>query len=211
MPSFVNITGHRFGRLVAQRIAYKGDKGHYYWLCKCDCGGERIARISYLRNGAITSCGKCFHLTYEGKTQPIYKWSLEKGICCATITSRLDAGMTLEEALDSTVNHTPSRKNPEEERRKVLLAIENISSTLTARREGRGARAKEIEEYTKISQVGVRSALKWLKHKNLVHSLGETGWLVKSLPPKDNFCFKHGVTETINNVCIKCFNERKKK
>ena len=210
MPSFVNITGQRFGRLVAQRIDHKGKEGHYYWLCKCDCGNMKVARISYLRNGAITSCGKCFHITYKGKTQPLYKWSLETGIDSATLKKRLESGMSKAQALDPTTSMFASRKKPEEERRKVLLAIENVSSTLTSRRAGKGAATKEIMEYSKISIIGIHSALKWLKHKNLIYNTRE-GWFVKSLPPTDNFCFKHAITETINGICIKCFNERKTK
>lgn len=28
-----------------------------YWKCKCDCGNEKIARGSALRNGTTTHCG----------------------------------------------------------------------------------------------------------------------------------------------------------
>ena len=50
--NFIDISGQRFGRLIA--IEYIGHKG---WLCKCDCGGEKIAVGSNLRGGRTKSCG----------------------------------------------------------------------------------------------------------------------------------------------------------
>jgi len=48
--TLVDLSGQRFGRLLvirkADRPKYKKTKSHYaYWLCKCDCGNEKI--ISY--------------------------------------------------------------------------------------------------------------------------------------------------------------------
>lgn len=56
MPAFIDITGQRFGRLVAVRT-----DGYYRkqikWLFQCDCGGQ-ISRISYdVRSGGVASCG----------------------------------------------------------------------------------------------------------------------------------------------------------
>ena len=59
--SFVDISGQRFGRLVA--IAYigrtlKGKKSPAsFWNCRCDCGTEKIIRLGFLRNGLTRSCG----------------------------------------------------------------------------------------------------------------------------------------------------------
>ena len=35
----------------------KDKKGRTAWLCKCDCGREKIVRGSDLRTGRITTCG----------------------------------------------------------------------------------------------------------------------------------------------------------
>lgn len=52
----VDITGQRFGRLVAiKMIGTK--KGHAQWLCKCDCGNEHISTINCLKRGNVSSCG----------------------------------------------------------------------------------------------------------------------------------------------------------
>ena len=55
-----NITGLRFGRLVAINPTEKRSKrGVVYWLCKCDCGNEVVVRRDNLRNGkgGTRSCG----------------------------------------------------------------------------------------------------------------------------------------------------------
>lgn len=53
-----DIAGHRFGRLVAVKIAETND-GIRRWVCKCDCGRERLAPTAKLRNGYIKNCGEC--------------------------------------------------------------------------------------------------------------------------------------------------------
>lgn len=51
-----DITGQKFGRLTA--IEYAGRKGRRtMWLCKCDCGNEKIVNATHLRNGHTVSCG----------------------------------------------------------------------------------------------------------------------------------------------------------
>lgn len=53
-----DVTGHRFGRLVAVRPTEKRDyKGSVIWLCKCDCGNTTEVSLDGLRQGNYTSCG----------------------------------------------------------------------------------------------------------------------------------------------------------
>jgi hypothetical protein len=56
----VDITGRRFGRLVAiavdHTVKYSKDIVQH-WLCKCDCGNTAIAAKPALLRGAIVSCG----------------------------------------------------------------------------------------------------------------------------------------------------------
>ena len=51
-----DITGQRFGMLVAVR-RMPSEKARTMWLCKCDCGGEKIAEMQALKNGRVKSCG----------------------------------------------------------------------------------------------------------------------------------------------------------
>lgn len=57
--SYIDLTGQRFGRLVAIRI-YEHSKDKITWLCKCDCGNEKVVDGHELRRGGTRSCG-CLH------------------------------------------------------------------------------------------------------------------------------------------------------
>lgn len=54
----VDLTGQRFGKLVALYPIYSGDKNiHTKWHCKCDCGNECDIDMGNLRSGKSQSCG----------------------------------------------------------------------------------------------------------------------------------------------------------
>src|SRR6266487_1181524 len=57
MPPKLDISGSKFGRLTAIRIAAKNKQGTYRWLCKCDCGNEAIVKVASLMDGNTNSCG----------------------------------------------------------------------------------------------------------------------------------------------------------
>lgn len=56
-----DMTGQRVGRLTIIRYAYAKNKCAY-WLCRCDCGNEKIVRSNSLRSkhNPTNSCG-CLH------------------------------------------------------------------------------------------------------------------------------------------------------
>src|SRR3954470_3418474 len=60
MPKSLNITGQRFGRLVASAPSHQGRQGRWYWHCQCDCGRTSIAQARGLVSGNTHSCG-CFN------------------------------------------------------------------------------------------------------------------------------------------------------
>jgi len=62
-----NIEGKRFGKLVVQKLVpIVGHKKYKNgWLCKCDCGNEKICQLDPLINGFNKTCGNCPHNTYE--------------------------------------------------------------------------------------------------------------------------------------------------
>lgn len=53
----LDLTGHRFGRLVAVKLIGKVDKKSYAWACICDCGNQVVVRVGNLRSGNSESCG----------------------------------------------------------------------------------------------------------------------------------------------------------
>lgn len=52
-----DITGKRFGRLVAVEFAGWNKFKNRQWKCICDCGNEHFATAGTLLNGSCNSCG----------------------------------------------------------------------------------------------------------------------------------------------------------
>lgn len=52
----LDITGQRFGRLVANsRVEKVGT--NWVWLFDCDCGGKYMGALAHVKRGRATSCG----------------------------------------------------------------------------------------------------------------------------------------------------------
>jgi hypothetical protein len=56
-PKYKDISGIKFGRLLAVKQIVKNKHGSYKWLCRCDCGNEIIVLGESLRIGNTKSCG----------------------------------------------------------------------------------------------------------------------------------------------------------
>lgn len=90
MSRMIDITGKRFGRIVAiepsKEIATNKSKK---WICKCDCGTVKEIRSSDLRFGKVTSCGcwkdektsKRFKTHGKSNTLIYNIWTSMKGRC----------------------------------------------------------------------------------------------------------------------------------
>ena len=57
MTSYIDIAGDRYGKLVVLRRAPHEKSGTIEWLCRCDCGTEKIVPSGSLRQGRVRSCG----------------------------------------------------------------------------------------------------------------------------------------------------------
>lgn len=72
MGKKIDLTGHRFGRLVVIREAGRDKHGKVLWLCRClgkngdDCGNEVTATTNNLNGGHTKSCG-CYALDIRTK------------------------------------------------------------------------------------------------------------------------------------------------
>lgn len=56
MGAFRDLSGQKFNRLTAIRIAEKRGK-NYYYECICDCGNRKLVRAGQLTSGGTKSCG----------------------------------------------------------------------------------------------------------------------------------------------------------
>ncbi|MCJ7790534.1 MAG: hypothetical protein MUP69_10255 [Candidatus Atribacteria bacterium] len=54
----MDLTGQKFGRLTVIKRSYPNNKqGNANWLCKCECGKEKVIRNGDLKRGHTRSCG----------------------------------------------------------------------------------------------------------------------------------------------------------
>lgn len=60
MAKTKDLTGMKFGRLTVVERSSNDKHGKTQWLCKCDCGNEKVIRGDSLRGGTI-SCG-CYNM-----------------------------------------------------------------------------------------------------------------------------------------------------
>lgn len=83
------VPGQRFGRLVVIGETTGHEKGRTYWLCRCDCGAEKIALPKSIARGLTQSCG-CLHkewlsglrATHRKSGGPTYSsWSAMRARC----------------------------------------------------------------------------------------------------------------------------------
>lgn len=53
----VDLLGKRFGKLTVVKMAENSKDNKTQWLCKCDCGNEKVIRTNNLTSGQTRSCG----------------------------------------------------------------------------------------------------------------------------------------------------------
>lgn len=80
----LDLRGKRFGRLTV--IGYAGDEK---WLCRCECGTEKLVDGDPMRRGVVLSCG-CLRLERavaaasthrKSKTRTYYIWAVMRDRC----------------------------------------------------------------------------------------------------------------------------------
>lgn len=83
MAKLVDLSGHKYNKLLVVERRGADNLGHTLWLCKCDCGNYKICRGDKVKTGRIKSCG-CNNLQkYHGlSNHRLYKiWSGMKDRC----------------------------------------------------------------------------------------------------------------------------------
>lgn len=62
MGRYKDISGQRFGKLVAVEKTEIKQNSSFIWRCLCDCGNEKFVSVNYLTTGNTKSCGCGQHL-----------------------------------------------------------------------------------------------------------------------------------------------------
>lgn len=57
MSRLIDLTGQQFGRLTVLEHKGRDENRNQFWLCKCECGNEKIIRSANLKSGNTKSCG----------------------------------------------------------------------------------------------------------------------------------------------------------
>lgn len=86
-----DLRGKRFGRLVVLDFDHINRNGHSCWLCRCDCGNEKVIERTHLMDGHITSCGclKREMLTTHGSSKtPLYDSWIDMRHRCSNPNNR---------------------------------------------------------------------------------------------------------------------------
>lgn len=68
---FRDMTNDKCGRWTVIRRAENGTNIRACWLCRCECGTERVVRGDYLRDGRSRSCG-CLSADVTGENSRIH-------------------------------------------------------------------------------------------------------------------------------------------
>jgi hypothetical protein len=119
MPKMLDLSNQRFGRLTVKSfIGAINKSGHYYWICKCDCGSVKEISTANLRSNVIKSCG-CYqkemasianktHGQSQRKTKEYYSWTGMRKRCnqknCEDYKDYGGRGITVCERWDSFEN-----------------------------------------------------------------------------------------------------------
>lgn len=57
MGAFLDRTGLKYGRLTVIKHSGKDKRKKHLWLCKCECGNEKVVVSDNLSSGKSNSCG----------------------------------------------------------------------------------------------------------------------------------------------------------
>lgn len=90
MPRFApDLIGRKFGKLTVIERVENDRHNHARWLCRCDCGTEKVVAAKHLLSGDTVSCG-CYQkerqrkaVTTHGDTGSILfdRWCSMKARC----------------------------------------------------------------------------------------------------------------------------------
>ena len=81
MGKFIDLTGQVFRRLTVLSGAGRSRYGQAMWLCRCECGKQKIINGSSMLNGLTMSCG-CLRKKHGLAGTPIYSvWKNMRNRC----------------------------------------------------------------------------------------------------------------------------------
>jgi len=84
-----DLSGQQFGRLTVLEYAGTSSNKHSLYLCKCECGNEKIIHGTSLTQGKTKSCG-CLHREETSKLMTTHGLTKEHRRICAAWSNMKD-------------------------------------------------------------------------------------------------------------------------
>lgn len=92
-----DLTGKQFGLWTVVKLARRNNKREAQWLCRCQCGTERVIPTYDLKHGRTHGCIKCAHK--EGRAGFQLNVNALFGRAIANVQSLIDKGYPLDDIL----------------------------------------------------------------------------------------------------------------
>src|SRR5687768_6687250 len=81
LKPYVDLTGHKYGRLTVIELAERTSPGKYKWRCRCECGKEVVVLGNSLRTGNTLACG-CLYTKHKGRRTIEYRTWMQIRLRC---------------------------------------------------------------------------------------------------------------------------------
>lgn len=101
MGKLIDLTGQRFGRLLILSKDQENKNGQARWLCKCDCGNEKVIVGTYIRSGLTQSCG-CLNREISSKIHSTHGQTQGSTTSKKIITSEYQAWLAMKKRCAAT-------------------------------------------------------------------------------------------------------------
>lgn len=62
------IPGEKYGKLTVVELVTDGNANKRKWLCKCECGGEKITSEDNLKRGIVNPADACIQKSVENQS-----------------------------------------------------------------------------------------------------------------------------------------------
>ena len=151
MGRAAELTGQRFGRLTVLSRAENGKHGNTRWLCRCDCGNEKIVPADNLLYGYTKSCGCLKYIDLTGQrfgrltvkervpgrrgSSALWRCACDCGGTRITSASALKRGMCISCGCIAKESAKESIKNADKYRRQYFIGgtdVKGLTSKPTA-------------------------------------------------------------------------------
>jgi hypothetical protein len=96
-PTIKDLSGQKFGLWTVVKLAGRNGKREAQWLCRCQCGTERVISSYDLKHGRTHGCIKCAHKEGRAGHRFNAKGSLDRAI--AAVQNLVNNGYPLDDML----------------------------------------------------------------------------------------------------------------